>query len=159
LNKAFKIRVFSDKDKDKVINLISAIRINEYNLNFDLEGLDSDLLKIENYYFKPNGCFWVAEDKNNDIIGTTGLRNLAQFTLTCELNRMYIASKFRRLGIGQELLNTAFNFAIFAGYKIMLLDTYYCYDVARKLYMKNGFYDVPRYNDNPRSQVFMKKKL
>jgi GNAT superfamily N-acetyltransferase len=153
------IRVFNNKDTEKVIDLISHIRINEYNLNFDLTGLDSDLLHIEDYYFKYNGCFWVAEDSSISIIGTTGLRGLKQFTSTCELNRMYVSSEYRRVGLGQKLLDKAIKFAKSLSYSIILLDTYNCFDIARKLYLKNGFEDIPRYNNNPRSQVFMRKKI
>jgi hypothetical protein len=30
---------------------------------------------------------------------------------------------------------------------------------ARALYLKNGFVDIDRYNDNYRADVFMEKKL
>jgi putative acetyltransferase len=159
LNKGLKIKIFNNKDTLKVIGLISNIRIKEFKLNFDLDGLDSDLLNIEHYYFKNGGCFWVVENITKEIIGTTGIRKLNQFTSTCELSRMYVDSTYRELGIGQKLLNTAINFAKGSGYSIVLLDTYYCYDTARKMYHKNGFHEIPRYNDNPRSQVFMKKIL
>lgn len=159
MKKELKIRLFNNKDTSKVIELISNIRINEFNLNFELAGLDLDLLVIEDYYIKSNGCFWVAENSNNDIIGTTGIRKLTQFISTCELNRMYVDSKYRGLGLGQKLLNKAIDFARKSGYSIMLLDTYYCYDIAKKLYLKNDFQEISRYNDNPRSQLFMKKKL
>ena len=104
-------------------------------------------------------AFWIVENSNNDIIGTTGIRKLDQFISTCELDRMYIDSKYRELGLGQKLLDTAIDFASKSGYSIMLLDSYSCYDIARKLYLKNDFQDIPRYNDDPTSQIFMKKKL
>lgn len=72
---------------------------------------------------------------------------------------MYIDSKYRELGLGQKLLDTAIDFASKSGYSIMLLDSYSCYDIARKLYLKNDFQDITRYNDDPTSQIFMKKKL
>ena len=153
-----KIRFFNNKDTSKVIRLISNIH-NEFNLNLELTGLDSDLLNIEDYYIKSNGCFWIVENSNNDIIGTTGIRKLDQFISTCELDRMYIDSKYRGLGLGQKLLDTAIDFASKSGYSIMLLDSYSCYDIARKLYLKNDFQDITRYNDDPTSQIFMKKKL
>jgi GNAT superfamily N-acetyltransferase len=97
--------------------------------------LDSDILAIDETYNKSNtGCFWVAEtivddDSNTQqkqqqkIVGTTVIRNLRQFESTCELKRMYVRSCFRRLGVGQKLLDTAIDFAKSVGYSRMVLDS------------------------------------
>ncbi len=31
--------------------------------------------------------------------------------------------------------------------------------ISRNLYLKNGFADIPRYNNDHRADVFMKKKI
>ena len=79
--------------------------------------MDSDILAIDESYNKSNdSCFWVAETVVNDydysnthqqkqnILGTTGVRNLKQFESTCELKRMYVLRDFRRLGLGCLLM-------------------------------------------------------
>jgi ribosomal protein S18 acetylase RimI-like enzyme len=66
---------------------------------------------------------------------------------------------FRRLGIGQRMLDIAIDFARNAGYSRMVLDSSKNLDAARKLYLKAGFVDIPRYNDNYRADVFMERKL
>jgi GNAT superfamily N-acetyltransferase len=93
------------------------------NLNkLEFDTLDSDILAIDKSYNKSNGsCFWVAETVVNDdyfitqqkqkILGTTAVRNLNQFESTCELKRMYVLRDFRRLGLGQKLLDIAVDFA------------------------------------------------
>jgi len=144
------------------------------NLKLEFNTLDSDILEIDKIYNKSNrSCFWVAETVVNDndysntqekqqkqkIIGTAAVRNLKQFESTCELKRMYVSSDFRRLGIGQKLLDTAIGFAKSAGYSRMVLDSSKALHAARALYLKSGFVDIPRYNDNHRADVFMERRL
>jgi ribosomal protein S18 acetylase RimI-like enzyme len=72
---------------------------------------------------------------------------------------MYVSSDFRQLGLGQKLLDIAIEFAKNIGYSRMVLDSSKMLYAARALYLKNGFVDIPRYNDNYRADVFMEKKL
>ena len=37
-----------------------------------------------------------------------------------------------------------------------IVQRHYC---SRALYLKNGFVDIPRYNDNYKADVFMERKL
>jgi ribosomal protein S18 acetylase RimI-like enzyme len=174
LSQVFKIRVLDRSDYQVVIKLISDIIVNEFKFKLEFESLDSDLLQVEKEYGKANGgCFWVAvtrssstdddDNKNNyhnhQIIGTIAIRNLKHLQSTCELKRMYILKGFRRLGIGQRMLDIAIDFARNAGYSRMVLDSSKNLDAARKLYLKAGFVDIPRYNDNYRADVFMERKL
>jgi GNAT superfamily N-acetyltransferase len=168
------IRVFQKSDSDKVKEFISDIIVNEFKFKLEFNTLDSDILEIDKIYNKSNrGCFWVAETVVNDndysntqqkqqkqkIIGTTAVRNLKQFESTCELKRMFVSSDFRRLGLGQKLLDTAIGFAKSAGYSRMVLDSSKALHAARALYLKSGFVDIPRYNDNHRADVFMERRL
>ena len=168
------IRVFQKSDSDKVKEFISDIIVNEFKFKLEFNTLDSDILEIDKIYNKSNrSCFWVAETVVNDndysntqekqqkqkIIGTAAVRNLKQFESTCELKRMYVSSDFRRLGIGQKLLDTAIGFAKSAAYSRMVLDSSKALHAARALYLKSGFVDIPRYNDNHRADVFMERTL
>ena len=162
--KAFKIRAFHRNDSERVIRLISDIIVNEFNFKLDFNILDSDILDIEENYNKSDGsCFWVAESVDNNkeqkIVGTIAVRNLKQFESTCELKRMYVLKEFRRLGLGQKLLDIAVSYAKNVGYSKMVLDSSRNLYVARAVYLKKGFVDIPRYNDNYRADVFMERKL
>ena len=168
MSQGIKIRVFQRNDSEIVIELISDIIVNEFGFKLEFDTLDSDILAIEEIYNKSaGGCFWVAEslDDNNPeqqrqkIVGTTAVRILKQFESTCELKRMYVSSDFRQLGLGQKLLDIAIDFAKNIGYSRMVLDSSKMLYAARALYLKNGFVDIPRYNDNYRADVFMEKKL
>ena len=93
------------------------------------------------------------------ILGTTAVRNLKQFESTCELKRMYVLRDFRRLGLGQKLLDIAIDFAKSVVYSRIVLDSSKALHAARALYLKNGFVDIHRYNDNYRADVFMERRL
>lgn len=80
--------------------------------------LDSDIFAIEEVYNKSDGgCFWIAgsidynSTQQQKIVGTTAVRKLKQFESTRELKRKYVINEFRRLGLGQKLLNIAIDFA------------------------------------------------
>jgi GNAT superfamily N-acetyltransferase len=171
LSQGINIRPFQKSDSDKVIEFISDILVNEFKFKLEFDTLDSDILAIDESYNKSNGsCFWVAETVVNDdysnthqqkqkVLGTTAVRNLKQFESTCELKRMYVLRDFRRLGLGQKLLDTAIDFAKSVGYSRIVLDSSKALHAARVLYLKNGFVDIPRYNDNYRADVFMERRL
>jgi GNAT superfamily N-acetyltransferase len=174
LSQGINIRPFQKSDSDRVIKFISDIIVNEFKFKLEFDGLDSDILAIDESYNKSNGsCFWVAETVVNDddrsnthqqkqkpkILGTTAVRNLKQFESTCELKRMYVLRDFRRLGLGQKLLDTAIDFAKSVGYSRIVLDSSKTLHAARALYLKNGFVDIARYNDNYRADVFMERRL
>jgi GNAT superfamily N-acetyltransferase len=170
LSQRINIRPFQKSDSDKVKEFISDIIVNEFKFKLEFDTLDSDILAIDKNYNKSNGsCFWVAETVVNDdysntqqkqkILGTTAVRNLKQFESTCELKRMYVLRDFRLLGLGQKLLDIAIDFAKSVGYSRIVLDSSKALHPARALYLKNGFVDIPRYNDNYRADVFMERRL
>jgi len=169
LSQGVKIRQFQGNDSDKVKEFISDIIINEFKFKLEFDTLDFDILAIDKIYNRVNGgCMWIAETLVDDfkselqlqkIVGTTAVRNLYQFASTCELKRMYVSTDFRRLGVGQKLLDRAIDFAINNGYSRMVLDSSRTLYAARTLYLKNGFLDIARYNNNYRADVFMEKKL
>ena len=153
------VRVFDSRDSKQVLALVSDIIVNEFGFKLELDGLDSDLLQVEEHYNKDGGgCFWVAEI-GGQIVGTAGVRKLEQFQSTCELKRMYVARRHRKTGIAQKMPDVALEFAKSAGYARMVLDSSRHLQPARALYLKNGFADIGRYNDNHRADVFMERAL
>jgi GNAT superfamily N-acetyltransferase len=155
------IRLFRRSDLAGVLKLISDIIVNEFKFRLEFNCLDSDLLCIEEHYNKSDGgCFWVAEETvDKRIIATAGIRNLKQYASTCELKRMYVLKEYRRLGIGGKMLDIAIDFAKRIGYSRIVLDSSKYLEAARALYLKNGFVDIARYNDNHRADIFMEKRL
>jgi putative acetyltransferase len=169
LPQSFRVRELSDNDLESVVNLIADIVVNEFNIQLKLDGFDSDLLNLYQHYNKDNGgCFWVAKkvdnnnnnnNSNNQIVGTAAIRNLRQPVSTCELKRMFVLKRYRGLGIGQMMLDVVFDYAKKSGYSNIYLYSSKDLQTARKLYLKNGFVSIPRYNDDYRADVFMARKL
>ena len=165
---SFRVRELSDNDLESVVNLIADIVVNEFKIQLKLDGLDSDLPNLYQHYNKDNGgCFWVVNkvdnnsnsNSNSQIVGTVAIRNLRQPLSTCELKRMFVLKRYRGLGIGQMMLDVVFNYAKKLGYSNIYLYSSRDLQTARKLYLKNGFVSIPRYNDDYRADVFMARKL
>ena len=157
----FLIREFTNEDSNSVSSLILNIVDKEFNIKVDLNGLYLDIVHLEECYNQLNGgCLYVAETEDgNKIIGTAAIRNLKQFHSTCELKRMFVSKEYRKLGIGQKMLDITLDFARKAGYSKMLLYSSSDLIAARNLYLKNGFVDIERYNDDQRADVFMQRQL
>ena len=174
----YRIREYNNDDSEDVLHFISDMIVNEFNITLDFNNLDSDLLYIKQHYKDNGGCFWIVERIDNyQIIGTVAIRKLEQLISTtatttdendvdnaaaanaAELKRMFLLKPYRGLGIGQQMLDTALNFAKKSGYSKILLYSSKTLTVSRILYLKNGFVDIPRYNADHRADIFMGKKL
>ena len=172
----YRIREYNNDDSEDVLHFISDMIVNEFDITLDFDNLDSDLLYIKHHYKDNGGCFWIVERIDNyQIIGTVAIRKLEQLvsttantidgdddvanTAAAELKRMFLLKPYRGLGIGQQMLDTALNFAKKSGYSKILLYSSKTLTVSRSLYLKNGFVDIPRYNDDHRADIFMGKKL
>ena len=57
------------------------------------------------------------------------------------------------------MLDVALDFARKVGYSKILLYSSTDLKAARMLYLKNGFVDIQRYNDDYRADVFMQRHL
>ena len=170
----YRIREYNIDDSEDVLHFISDMIVNEFDITLDFDNLDSDLLHINQHYKANGGCFWIVERIDNyQIIGTVAIRKLEQLVSTtttiddddidnaaaAELKRMFLLKPYRGLGIGQQMLDTALNFAKKSGYSKILLYSSKALTISRILYLKNGFVDIPRYNDDYRADIFMGKKL
>lgn len=93
--------------------------------------------KLVEKYKTGNNTFWIALNKENQVIGTCG--GLQQNNNTIKMNCFYINSKYRNLGIGQKLYDLFLNFAKKENYKEIILCTFKEFDIAIKFYEKRGF--------------------
>ena len=121
--KNYRIREYINEDSEIVLQFLSDILVNEFKIALDFDNLDSDLMDIKNHYNKDDGgCFWIVECKDNSkIIGTVAIRKVKETFLDytnndnpvniCELKRMFLSKHFRGQGIGQQMLDTAFDYA------------------------------------------------
>jgi len=92
---------------------------------------------------------------NNTKIGTAGLKIIDKIKNIGELKCMYVLSEYHGQGFGFQLLEKVKEVAIHKGITIVKLDVKKNADKAIHLYVKSGFDEIPRYNDNQNDIIFM----
>ncbi|MEA1674471.1 helix-turn-helix domain-containing GNAT family N-acetyltransferase [Nitrospirillum sp. BR 11163] len=75
-----------------------------------------------------------------------------------EIKRMWVAPPVRGLGLARRLLRALEDRAAAAGVDVLQLDTNGSLTEARKLYARNGYDEIPPYNDNPYAQHWFEKR-
>ena len=75
-----------------------------------------------------------------------------------EIKRMWVAPSARGLGIAQRLLDALEGHAIDMGLELLRLDTNRSLAEARALYARNGYREIPAYNDNPYAHHWFEKR-
>ena len=127
------ITPYSDEYKDQVRDVIgktlaSVGVVESVSLPID----DPDLEKIESEYLG----FWIALAEGK-VVGTVAIRDLGE--QVAKLRRLFVLDEHHGSGIGQQLLDTASDFAEEQGFKKLVLDTDEKMHRAHKFYERNGF--------------------
>ncbi|MFX0067093.1 MAG: GNAT family N-acetyltransferase [Candidatus Hermodarchaeota archaeon] len=133
------IREYQEKDKKGILELQDEFEkefFSEFYSNPIRAEWELDLHNIPFYFLKKGGNFWVIE-KNNEIIGMTGI--ILVGGNTAELTRMRIRSSHRRQGLGKKLLITVENYCRSLGISTIVLNTAARLNAARKLYENHGY--------------------
>lgn len=99
--------------------------------------LETEIDQIPEYYSARSGSFWIAEDRNGNLIGMYGLEQAGP--KTAELRRMYVAQTFRRQGLASKMLDHAERTARRSGYQTMILSTSSLQAPAIALYRAVGY--------------------
>ena len=66
---------------------------------------------------------------------------------------------FKKKGLGRRLLNVCLDEAKRLGCRTLRLDSQTKLEAAVRLYRAHGFTEIPRYNDNPRADIWMERVL
>lgn len=164
-------RVNKKVEKNRLLKIIPAQTEEDYDiakklfieyansLGFDLsfQDFEEELANLPGEYVSPTGCLLIAVYKEQPV-GCVALRKLSDGI--CEMKRLYVKEKFRRLGIGRALVEAVIDKARKIGYNYMRLDTVPSMEVARALYISVGFKKTDAYRYNPiEDAVFMELKL
>jgi len=75
-----------------------------------------------------------------------------------EIKRMWVDPSARGLGIAQRLLDAIEQQAVALGLRTLRLDTNRSLVEARALYLRNGYREIPAYNNNPYAHHWFEKK-
>lgn len=104
----------------------------------------------------PAGCFLLAT-RGGQAIGCGGLKVTAPGV--GEIKRMWVAPTARGMGVAQRLLTALETQALALHLKVLQLDTHGSLTEARKLYARNGYVEIPAYNDNPYAHHWFEKRI
>lgn len=127
-------------------------------LDMCFQNFETELARLPGKYAKPSGRLFLAsvDDKTAGCIALRKLENGI-----CEMKRLYVREDFRRLGLGNKLIEKIIEEARKIGYEKMRLDTLpEKMSKAVKLYKFYGFREIIAYYDNPyKETLFMEKDL
>ncbi len=116
-------------------------------------GFESELAGLPGDYARPRGNAWlVRRGGDGGALGCVALRPL-EATGLCEMRRLYVVEAARGRGLGRRLSARAVEWAAAAGYRTLRLDTLQSMAVARGIYARLGFAEVPSYVHDPQAGV------
>lgn len=133
-----KIRVIKKEDNILVKELIQT-SLEEMGLAIPGTAyFDPYIDNLYKYYSEnKNANYWIIE-QNHRIIGGVGIAPFSSENKICELQKIYVASDFRGLGLSKILMDTALEYAS-SHYEQCYLETHTLLEVAFHLYEKYGF--------------------
>jgi DNA-binding MarR family transcriptional regulator/GNAT superfamily N-acetyltransferase len=104
----------------------------------------------------PEGFFLIARLRGQPV-GCGGVRRVDQ--TTGEIKRVWIADEMRGVKLATRLIAELEAQARALGLKTMRLDTNRALTEARALYLKLGYHEAPRFNENPYAHHWFEKRL
>jgi len=116
------------------------------NVDLSFQNFDAEMQSLHKMYNKPFGALFIAI-KDGKAIGVVGLRQFSQSE--CEMKRMFVKPEGRGLGIGKLLVENCIAMGKSLHYATMKLDTTNLMQSAIRLYIENGFAEIPAYRFNP----------
>jgi ribosomal protein S18 acetylase RimI-like enzyme len=129
---------------------------NSLNISLAFQNFSEELNIIDTMYGSPSGCLLLVYNKEQ-AIACAAYRKIGEGI--CELKRMYIKPSYRRLKIGETLLEMLCSRAFDNGYTKMRLDTLDTMLPAIGLYKKHAFYEISAYYHNPNEGVVYMEKV
>lgn len=127
--------------------------------NFDaaLASFYEEINNPQTYYLTPRGEVILATYLTR-AVGCVAFRPLKE--KVCEMKRLYVRNEWRGKGLGRKLIQVCLSWAKKRDYSFIRLDTHPTMLAAQNLYAEFGFYEIPRYNNNPIKGIrFFEKKI
>ena len=123
---------------------------NALQIDLCFQGFEAELAGLPGEYAAPRGAVLIAM-MNEELAGCCALRPMdsVDYPNACEMKRLYVRPRFRRHGVGRQLVEAILDCARVAGYACVLLDTLNEMESARALYQDLGFEEIEPYYHNP----------
>jgi putative acetyltransferase len=128
-------------DEHAVRALVFSV-LEEFGLEPDPAGVDTDLDDLRGFYVEPGGMFDVLVDDDDAIVGTVGLAIVDAETgrgPAGELRKMYLRPDHRGRGLGRAAMERVLAFARARGFSRVELETHSVLSDAIALYRRYGF--------------------
>ena len=114
---------------------------------FSAQGKLAEIDEFQKNYFDNGGIFLVTV-LGNRIIGTGAIKYLEEGV--CEIKRMWLLREYHGQGYGYQMMQRLLSVARESGYSVVRLETDPIVQTrAVNFYKKIGFYEIPRYGDDP----------
>jgi ribosomal protein S18 acetylase RimI-like enzyme len=129
---------------------------------FDIEELVSGWMAQSHEFFHPKG-YLVLASVDSEVVGVGGLRTIGENL--GEIKHFYVRPRFRRCGLGRDMLNALLEHSLSIGHTVLRLDTGWFMEAAQALYHSFGFQDISPYLESEVPKeiypfwVFMEKDL
>jgi len=135
--KNFLIRNWQQRDRNIAAELIQTV-LNEYDLPWQPELADRDVVEVELAYLDIGGEFWVVEE-NSTIVGTAAYQPINKRKNAVEIRKMYLLPHVRNKGLGKYLLQELEKAIAIKDYQEILIETASILKEAVVLYERNGY--------------------
>ncbi|OZH54570.1 acetyltransferase [Hydrocoleum sp. CS-953] len=133
----FLIRNWQQNDRKIAANIIGYV-LAEYNLKWEPEGADRDVLEVEKFYQNIGGEFWVIE-RQEKIVGTAAYYPIERGNKAVEIRKMYLLPEIRGQGLGKFLLKELEKRIAESQFQEIWIETATVLQEAVKLYESNGY--------------------
>ena len=133
----FLIRDWCERDRLSTIHVVNTV-MTEYNLKWEPESAERDLLSIETSYPQAGGQFWVVEYQHR-IVGTAAYCQTNRSKNAVEICRMYLLPEVRGKGLGKFLLQALETTIISRQFSEIWIETATRLKTAINLYERNGY--------------------
>ncbi len=137
------IREIRPEDNVQIEHIIRACF---YEFNLPLEGTaysDKETSKLYESYQGNNEVYYVL-DNVGEVVGGAGIKPLPDTKGICEIQKMYIAPKFRGKGYGKQLFKKCLKSAKALGYKQCYLESATELETAIHIYETFGFSHIKK---------------
>lgn len=155
--RGYQIRPATAADSQAAAEVVQAV-YQEYGFTWDPAEYHADLYDLEAFYLQAGHRFWLA-DASGKMVGTVALEifpalpgadpaliELEGFTRVagsdCALQRLYVRSEARNLGVGTALMETVLSAAREMGRKRLEIWSDKRFETAHRLYFREGAVQV-----------------